>query len=737
MPPILLGSDRSPIRRILRVPVLATGVSLGLGLGSPVSAQSVPSEPVSDPKAIIVIGERAPTPNLDRIATTIVDTPQSISTVTREELVNRGISNLNDALRNVAGISLGAGETSFQGNNAVLRGFTTRNDLFLDNARDYGYYYRDTFDDEGIEVLKGPSSILFGRGSTGGVIHRVSKTPTAQTFGEADLRIGLDDTRRIAGDINIADPFGQGSGFRINAVYHESAVAGRDTAKSKRWGIAPKLSFALSPDTKLQLGFLHQQERNIPDYGIPWVQGTLANPGFPVAVNRSTYYGFTNDFLDTDVNIVTAKIEHSLSPTTRLRSQIRYSHNNRGFRYSEAIIPAGTLRSTPLADIIVSRNLFEGRSTDEFLHNQTEATTKFSVGGTSHILIAGFEIGREATDPVYITNFAVPRTTLVNPVGGFYNSTPNSFVRLRGQARSTALGVFAIDTVDLSEAWKLILGLRWDSFHTRYESAGFNQAGTQVATTRVSRTDRNLSYRAAIVYKPAKNGSVYVSYANSFNPSGEGVESLISAGRSVAQANLNLDPETSVSVEAGIKWNLFGNKTLLSASVFRIEKKNARVPDPATPGFNSLGGKQRVDGAEVEFNGEILPGWSVRFGYAYLDSKTLSSSLTGPIVGAPLIITARHMGSISTSYDVTPKFNVGLNFIATSQRLGQNSRASYLIAPGYHLIDLSAKYRFSDKITGQLLINNVADKLYYEQLHPVHVVPGAGRTALATLKVGF
>ncbi|MFM9852165.1 MAG: TonB-dependent receptor [Sphingomonadaceae bacterium] len=731
------GVGEARIIRKWRTPALASSLAFGLGSVAPLSAQPPADTEAPAGKAIIVTGTRAPAPALDRIATTIVDTPQSITSVTSQELADRGISNLNDALRNVAGISLGAGETSFQGNNAVLRGFTTRNDLFLDNTRDYGYYYRDTFDDASVEVLKGPSSILFGRGSTGGVIHRVSKLPTAQTFGAAELRVGLDDTRRIATDLNIAEPFGEGSGFRVNAVYHRSGVADRDTVKANRWAIAPKLSVALSSDTKLLVSYLHQEERNLPDYGIPWIPGSFANPGFPAGVRRSTYYGFTNDFLNSNVNILTAKIDHQLSSSTQIRSQVRYSHNDRAFRYSEAIIPAGTPRTAPLDAIRVSRNLFQGSSTDEFLHNQTELTTRFTLGGTSHILITGFEVGREATDPVYVTNFAVPGTTLVNPAGGFYNSTPNSFVRLRGRARSTALGLFAIDTIDLDPAWKLIIGLRWDSFRTKYESAGFNQAATQIATTRADRTDRNLSYRAAIVFKPAKRGSLYLSYANSFNPSGEGVESLISAGRSVAQANLNLDPETSVSFEAGTKWNLLGDKALLSASVFRIEKNNARVPDPATPGFNSLGGKQRVDGAEIEFNGEILPGWSVRFGYAFLDSQTLVSSPAGPIVGAPLIITARHMGSVSTSYDLFPKFNIGVNFVATSQRLGQNSNASFLIAPGYQLVDLSAKYQVSDKVTAQILVNNVGNRLYYEQLHPVHVIPGAGRTALATLKIGF
>jgi catecholate siderophore receptor len=205
----------------------------------------------------------------------------------------------------------------------------------------------------------------------------------------------------------------------------------------------------------------------------------------------------------------------------------------------------------------------------------------------------------------------------------------------------------------------------------------------------------------------------------------------------VAQSNINLDPETSFSVELGTKWNLFGGRALLSASAFRIEKDQVRVPDPAFPGFNTLGGKQRVDGVELEFNGELLPGWSVRGSYAYLDSQTLESSATGPIVGQPLILTARHMGTFATSYDVTERFNVGMNVVSTGKRLGQNTPGSFLIAPGFTIVDLSAKYRIAEGVVARLVVNNLFDELYYEQLHPVHVIPGAGRTALASLQWTF
>lgn len=717
-------------------PALAASLALGLSAASAARAEEPADSEQTQPPRIVVTGDKRDDSGLDRIVTPLVDTPQAISIVTKEDLEDRGINNLNDALRNVASISIGAGETSFQGNNASLRGFTTRNDLFVDNIRDYGYYYRDAFDDEAIEVLKGPSSILFGRGSTGGVIHRVSKKPKLDNFARADVQVGLDDTRRIAGDVNLAGIAGEGSAFRLNGFYHESAIEDRDFGRSERWGIAPKIAFGLGSQTSLQLSYVHQTERNRPDYGIPWIPGRFENPGAPADVDRSNYYGFTNDFLNTDANIVTLKLDHNVSESLQLRSQTRYSLNKRSFRYSEAIIPATTPQGTPLDQITVSRNLFQGFSTDEFFQNQTDAKAEFDTGALRHVLIFGGELSLENPTTTYITNFNVPSTSLTDPQTVFYDSTPNSFVRLRARSRSTALGLFAIDTIEFGERWRAIVGLRWDSFNTRFNSAGFDQAGAQTDTA-VDRTDRNLSYRAALVYKPTSAGSIYVGYANSFNPSGEGIESLISAGRSVAQANINLDPETSFSVEFGTKWNLFGDRALLSASVFRIEKDQVRVPDPAFPGFNTLGGKQRVDGAEIEFNGEILPGWSVRGSYAFLDSQTLESSSAGPIVGQPLILTARHMGTLATSYDVTERLNIGANLIATGERLGQNTPGSFLIAPGFTLVDLSAKYEIVDGVIARVVVNNLFEELYYEQLHPVHVIPGAGRTALASLQWSF
>lgn len=725
-------------RRSLGAGEMATSLAFALGTLPGMAAAHDPAATAVELKTNVTVtavrGAKAP---VDRLTLPIAEQPQAITEITREELERRGASTLNDALRNVAGLSLGAGETSFQGNNAILRGFTTRNDLFVDNARDYGYYFRDTFDDARIDVLKGPSAILFGRGATGGLIARKTRQPSLTSGAEAGFQAGLDDTLRATADFNVAGVLGRGSALRFAGVVHRSGVAARDGALFRRWAIAPKIAFGLDTPTRFILGYLHQEERNRPDYGIPWYAGTQADPGAPVPVARRSYYGFGNDRLNTDVNIVTGRIEHDVGAHTLLRAQPRYSNNLRDFRYSEAVLPAGTRRTTPITQIIVGRNLFQGTGHDIFLQGQVDLQTAFKIAGTQHHLVTGFEGAREGAEPIYVTNFNVPTTALTAPTNPFYADGTSSFVRLRAKTRSFSYSLFAIDTIELGPRWRAMIGLRWDSFSTRYTSTRFTASGAADRLTNVDRTDQKFSYRGALLYTPVPAVTLYVGYANSFNPSGEGIESLVSAGRSVAEANRDLAPETSFSIEAGAKWQVFGGRALLSGSLFRIEKDNARVANPDTPGFNSLGGRQRVDGIEIEFGGTPLPGWDVKLGYSLLDSRTLASAPGGPIIGAPLPITPRHSGFFSTAYNVTKRLNLGLNISAAADRLGQNTPALYLVAPGYAVLDLSARYRLTRSIDLSVTVNNVADTLYYDQLHPFHVIPGAGRTALAALKAVF
>jgi catecholate siderophore receptor len=705
-----------------RSTVQASSVGVGLGmLAVGLPALGVAQETtVSSAEVRAAVAPRAPA--LGKLTSPLVDTPQTITILTRQDLDDRGVNTLNDALRNVPGISLGAGETSFQGNNVILRGFTTRNDMFLDGMRDYGYYYRDPFNDESIEVLKGPASILFGRGSTGGVIHQVSKTPSQGAFTTATAVVGTDETRRFTADLNA--PVG-GAYLRLNAMAHQSTVADRDGGETRRWGLAPSVAFGLGGQTQFYLSYLHQAEDNIPDYGIPWFNGR------PAAVDRANYYGFDTDYLDTRVNIATARVEHAVSDQIQVRSQLRYSHNTRKFRTSEGVVPAGVPVTTPLSAITLTRNEFTGFSTDEFLQNQTDMTARFATGSVRHTLVAGVELGREEPRPTYIFNTGVPTTNLANPPSQTYAGT--GYVRLRARTKANTAGLYALDTLVFSDALQAMLGVRWDQFKAHYRSTGFTPAGAVAAATDVEQADEAPSYRGALIYKPAPNASLYAGYSTSFNPSAEGIESLVSAGRSVAQANLNLGPEKSRTYEAGGKWSLAGGQVLLSGAAFKIEKTNVRIPNPTVPGFNALGGDQRVSGAEVEAVGRITAAWSVRAGYTYLDSKVSKTAPGGPVLGAPLTLTPKRSFTVWSTYALTPRFEIGGGALSMSSRLGQNTAAAYLTAPGFTTFDAMAKYALTPELDLQLNLYNLTDKLYYDQLHPFHIVPGAGRSALLTI----
>lgn len=720
-----------PFTRIpLAHPIHSTlALALGLSVG-PMAAQAR-ADDADTPRhpEIIVTGQQADTHlGLDKIATPLLDTPQAITVLSREELDNRGINTLADALRIVPGISLGAGETSWQGNNASLRGFTTRDDTFLDGMRDFGYYFRDDFNDESIEVLKGPAGILFGRGSTGGVIHQVSKQPTLAPVTAGTIAGGTDSTLR--GTLDVDRPLGENAALRITAMGQTSKVADRNEVLNKRWGVAPTLALGIGTDTRFTLAWLHQEERDRPDYGIPWFNGA------PAAVDRRNYYGFADDYLNTTVNVVTAKLDHDLSSQTTLHSQIRYSHDTRAFRTSEAVIPAGTAAATPLSAITVTRNEFSGTSVDQFAQGQVDLTTHFATGGIRHTLTAGVELGLEMPRPIYVFHTGVITTNLANPQPQTY-AEALSYVRLNARTRAATTGLYAIDTMQLGDRWIAIAGLRWDRYSAHYQSTGYDTTGAVVANTDIAPVNRKLSLRGSLSYKPSKAGNIYVSYANSFDPSAEGITSMISSGRSVAQANVNAAPETGRIIEAGVKYALLGGHLLWTTSAFDILKNNVRIPDPNNSAFNTNGGRQQARGIETELVGHVTAAWSLRGGFSYLRTKTLSdvnpAAAGSPRIGFDLPLAPRYSGSAQSDYAITPKVSIGAGAIYQSSRLGQNTNSSLLVAPGYVTFEARAHVDLSNHLSAQVNLYNIGNKLYYDQLHPFHVIPGAGRSALFTL----
>jgi catecholate siderophore receptor len=226
-----------------------------------------PDDSSSKLSELVVTGH----PSVSTYATTLQNTPQNVTVVPQEVLTDQAVNSLQDALKNVPGITLNAGEGGTHGDNINLRGFAASDDFFLDGLRDTGFYTRDSFNLEGIEVYKGPASTLFGRGSTGGVVNQVSKAPQLHDFARATVVGGTNNEIRGTADLNYA--FGEDSAFRFNAMDQDAGVADRDFVENRRWGVAPSLAFGLGTRTTLTLYYLHQAQDDTPDYGIPFAFG--------------------------------------------------------------------------------------------------------------------------------------------------------------------------------------------------------------------------------------------------------------------------------------------------------------------------------------------------------------------------------------------------------------------------------------------------------------------------------
>ena len=651
----------------------------------------------------------------------LLDTPQTVTVVSQKTMRQQGVTTLRDSVRNVAGISLAAGEGGAQGDNLTIRGFTARNDLFIDGMRDFGSYYRDSFNTQEVEVLQGPSSVTFGRGSTGGVVNQASKTPELNRFINADLQFGTDTTRRATLDWSAPIPkLGQGTAFRLAAMGNIGNVAGRNIALNRRTGIAPSLAFGLGSPTRVTLSYFHQNEDNIPDYGLPW----LLNQ--PAPVNRNNFYGVEGNYLRTYADIATAKVEHDVNGKITVRNQLRYANYDRAVLISEPRVNNFT-PAAPLSSLEVARNEISVKSTETFLDNQTDVVAHFDTFGLKHTFVSGLEAIRETSDPTRF-NYRAPDTSLLNP--DFRQQLlPDPTVRSQVDDTATSVGVYALDTVSLGRHWQASGGIRFDRVDNTYRDASDPDSPS------LNRVDSKPTWRGALVYKPVANGSFYFDAGTSFNPSAETLS--LSAGTA------NLPPESNKTYEFGTKWVFGRNRLQVDSAWFRTTKENARERDPNNSLLYVLGGTQRVSGAVVNVRGRINSRWDVLSSYSYLDSKVVNSQFYPGAVGYPLVNVPRNTFAFWSNGHLPAHFDLGLGTNYVGSRNASSTvpldPVSGLVraVPGYWVFNAMLSHPLNEHIDLQLNGYNLANRFYYDQLHPGHVVPGAGRSLLVGLKFTF
>lgn len=644
----------------------------------------------------------------------LLDTPQTITVISKEVMEEQGATTLRDVLRNVPGLTITAGEGGNPaGDNLTLRGFSARNDIFVDGVRDISPQARDPFNLEQVDVVKGPGSAYTGRGSTGGSINLINKTPAIRRTLAGTLDLGTDSTRRATADVNI--PIGDTVGFRLNLLAHHSGVAGRDVVKFDRWGVAPSLTLGLGKSTRLTISYYKLKQDNISDYGIPWVPATnnvlVDHRDRPAPVPRDTFYGLRNrDFEKLNSDLVTLKFERDFNDGLSLRNQLRYSNSSR----DSIATPPRFANNNSTA---INREMRSWQTEDKIWDNQTDFIARFSTAGIEHALVTGVDIMREHNTR-FTRTAANMLTTLLNPNPDDVFTGPITISPIVGDVAANSQAVYLFDTAKLGSKWELNGGLRWD----RFDADGITTTGVPV-----SRVDRMLSMRAGAVFKPLPQGAVYASYGTSLNPSLEGL--------SYNTANTVIDPEKTYTLEAGSKWDFLSGRVLVSGAVFRVEKLNARTPGvlPGDPP-QVLEGKQRVDGAELSVEGNLTRAWRVLAGYTLLDSTTIESNNPAEI-GKELVNTPRNSFNVWSTYSLPSGFHFGGGARFVDRRFGNivNTRA----VDAYWTFDVMASYPISKHVDLKLNLYNLTDKFYFDRIGGGHIVPGPGRAAMLSTSFRF
>lgn len=704
-----------------------TGVTYAI-----ISPQNVTLRLQGPAETVEVVGENS-TLQSPKYTQPIKDIPQTITVINKKAIEEQGATTLRDVLQNVPGLTITAGEGGAPaGDNLTLRGFSARNDIFVDGVRDLSPQSRDPFNLEQVEVTKGPTSAISGRGSTGGTINLISKTPAFSPFYNFDVVFGTDKTKRVTGDVSVPlDKLGLGerTSFRLNAMYHDSNFAGRDEIENNRWGVAPTLSFGIAKNTFLTLGYFRLQQDNISDYGIPWVPiGNNVLIPFrdrPAPVPRDTFYGFLNrDKEKLRSDLATIQLTHTFSDALSLRNQFRYGNS---IRDSIATPPRFAGNNSTL----INRELRSWITEDDVYDNQTDFTARFNTDSVRHALVTGAMFTREENIR-QLRTASNSTTTLLNPNPNDTFPFVISTSPFLGDITADSQAFYIFDTASFGEKFDLTGGIRWD----RFDASGLSLPVSITDPRQIpfARIDKFLSYRFGAVYRPLPFGSVYGSVASSFNPSLEG----LSIGASTA---LNtLEPEKTYNYELGTKWDLLSNRILLTAAIFRVDKTNARTPDVDNVALTVLEGRQRVDGIELGATGIITRGWNVLAAYTLLDSKILESNanLSGGQsleIGKRLINTPRNSFSLWSTYQTPWRLTVGGGARYVGKRFGNTINTRFV--ESHYLFDAMASYRINKYINLHANAYNLTNEYYFDRIGGGHLVPGAGRYALFGFGLNF
>lgn len=667
---------------------------------------------------------QTPAASNSKITAPLLNTPKSVTIITEELIKDQGATSLQDVLRTTPGITLGSGEGGTPtGDRPFIRGYEASTDMFIDGVRDYARGSHETFNLETVEIIKGPSSAYTGRGGTGGSINMNTKSPKLDKFMDVSAGFGNASQWRTTVDGNYA--FSATGAFRLNAMKMGGEVAGRNGVDVDRWGIAPSIAFGLNTPTRLKLSYSHIENNDMPDLGVPFSHAT-ANLVRPVKVDRDNFYGrYNTDFRENVMKTATAIVEHDFTSDLTLRNTLRHSKSLNHYLMARPSFDNCKAGDTTDAcnpyhpDAQFTRAARARWRESKSLINQTDLFGNFNTGSIKHNFIAGLEFSKEE---IYSKSVGgLPGSS----VDSLYHPNPNSSYAYNltygpktadGEIKTNSLYFF--DTMEFNDQWSFNAGLRRESF--------------KVDNYKLSRKDSFWNYQLGLVYKPAANGSIYLSYGTSSNPSGENLGQGGGADGSAASATVrDLAPEKSRSWELGTKWDVMSERLSLTAALFETKKTDARSTDPVT-GDVTLSGNNRVRGIEFGASGAITPKWSVYAGVSFLDPKvTHYISGTSVFDGNRVKFIAKRSASLWTTYKVLPELTVGGG--ASYQGMRYANDANTLELPSHVRYDAMARYDVNKQFSLQFNVNNISNTEIYDASHVgLFANVGAGRSYMLT-----
>ncbi|HYC96190.1 MAG TPA: TonB-dependent siderophore receptor [Sphingomicrobium sp.] len=702
-------------------------------IASPALAESeaaVAAE-AAEPSDIVVVGQREEygvksTSTATKTNTDIKDIPQALTVISESQIEDQQLRSIADILYFVPGATPGTGESNRD--QITLRGNNTTADFFVDGIRDDLQYFRDFYNVDRVEVLKGPNAMIFGRGGGGGIVNRVTKRSSLGEYRQLSAAADSFGGFRFTGDVD--QPLAGNVGLRVNGMY-ENGDSFRRHVELERYGINPTVGFQAGPDTRIDLSYEYLHDRRTTDRGVPsdarGGAGTVENSVEPLDGFDKTFFGDPDkSFAKADVHIAQLAVEHRFSESLTLRNRTLYGNYDKAYQNiypngpvtdRDGIGPQGfTVRLNAYRDVTERENLF----------SQTDLVWEGKLGSIDQTLLVGFELGRQeghnqrlngvfGAGGVGPSFFDVP---FDHPTRDFpaISFNPNG---AHNGIKTKVAAAYIQDQIRPTEWLEIVAGLRFDRFSIDVEN--------RVTGAETDRTDNLWSPRLGLILKPLENLSLYASYSRSYLPqSGDQFNSL-------SATNETLKPERFDNYELGAKWEPIEG-LLATAAIYRLDRTNTRFQ--ISPGVFALTGEQRSKGIELGLERSIRDNWQISAGYAWQKAEVTDSTDACPSGDCKVPLVPRHSFSLWSRYDFTKRLGAGIGLIARSKSFA--SIGNMVKLPGYARVDAALFYSLTDQIEAQLNVENILGVDYFPTAHSDNnIAPGAPTNVKAAVRFTF